>query len=78
MHSYQPHTDWVKADKLAKERRTRRAMSVLTEVYQVLQDLVHIGNMGELPPSPKTVWLKARQLDLLTESENETLFWEYA
>lgn len=53
-------------------------MSVLTEVYQVLQDLVHIGNMGELPPSPKTVWLKARQLDLLTESENETLFWEYA
>lgn len=77
LNTYQPNCNWARADQIAKERREAQAMKLLTDVYSTFEGLVHIGNMGVLPPSPKVVYLKARQLGILTDSESTTLFWQY-
>ena len=38
-----------------------------TEYADAILDLIHPGNLGPLPPSPRRVFLKALDLDLVAQ-----------
>ena len=67
--------DFYKYNAICVERAAARRRVLINEIAPVVLDIVHIGNLGALPPSPRVLVDKAIQLGLLTPSEHSELVW---
>ena len=62
-------TYWLYLQEERIARRRARNYEWMRELYNVVADLVHPGNLGPLPPSPEALKYKALQTGLVTSGE---------
>jgi len=67
--------DFKKYNIICAERRAAKRRVLFNSIAPTVLELVHVGNLGALPPSPRVLVDKAIQLGLLTPSEHGELVW---
>lgn len=68
--SYGAHTGSI-----TYPRRFRSREVVRQDVAVAVLDLVHPGNLGELPPSPRTLAWKGEQMGVINHKEMWETIW---